>query len=78
MTAKQKIFWNAVVIVFTFCPIYASALYPHTWGPAFCLVSIPVLLVSGVTLVFYHKTFLGLIPIIFALCYMFMVPHTYH
>jgi hypothetical protein len=81
MTAKQRYWWIAVVVVFIFCPIYAIALSPYSWGMLSCLVSSPVLLISGIILVVRHKTFLGLIPIIFALCFafsFFVIPTTYH
>jgi hypothetical protein len=69
MTAKQRYWWEAVVVMSVFCPIFSLILFPGNictfWV---CFVSFLGLLVSGVVLLFRHKTFLGLIPLIFALC----------
>jgi hypothetical protein len=73
MTAKQRYSWDAVVIAFIFWPVFAVALYPYSWGMLSCLVASPVLLASGIILIVRHRTLLGLIPIIFALCFLFLL-----
>jgi hypothetical protein len=81
MTAKQRYSWDAVVIALVFCPIFALVFSPYRWGLIGCLVSSPLLLVGGFILVVRHKTFLGLVPIIFALCFLFLlwaIPASYH
>ena len=81
MTAKQRYCWDAVVVAFVFWPIYAVALSPYFLGVLSCLFSSLVLIFSGVVLVFRHRTFLGLIPIVFAVIFFLMflsIPQTYH
>jgi len=60
----------SVVFVSVFYPIYLFVgIFPRSacafWG---CIGSFLGLLVSGVILLFRHRTFLGLIPIILAVC----------
>jgi hypothetical protein len=60
-------FWQATVVLSVFYPIYALCLFPRNVFALFgSLLAFFGLLVSGVILLFRHRTFLALIPLIFA------------
>jgi hypothetical protein len=68
MTAKQRYFWEAVVILSVFYPVYALCLHPRgDYAIIPCLVGSLGFLAFGVILIFRHRTFYGLLPLIIAI-----------
>jgi hypothetical protein len=73
MTAKQRYFWELVVVLSVFYPLYALCLHPRgDFAIIPCMIGSLGLLAFGVILIFRHRTFYGLIPFILALCLFFI------
>jgi hypothetical protein len=84
MTSKQRHWWQAVVILLGFYPVFAFLVigewhrHSHYVFPGLGyvllggIVSFLGLLFSGVILIFRHRTWWGLIALVFALCAFFV------